>query len=127
MQVIDYTWRDGRFVPISRKSKQENVRFAKGPIPIGWLLACRKAGPDCHLIAADILGRTGSRIDKPAQGWVMATESFGQKLGLSRFRRYRAINGLKTAGLAEVERKPNRAPRVRLVPWKGKNDDGRTN
>jgi hypothetical protein len=118
MKVENYTWRDGKHVLVTHELGQREIRFVLGPLPLGWLIACRKAGPDCHLVAAGILSSTGSQIETKIQKWVAVTELFGQALGLSRFRRYRAINGLEAVGLAEVKRKPNHAPRVRLVPWK---------
>jgi hypothetical protein len=49
-------------------------------------------------------------------------DEFGKRLKLSRDQRRRAVAGLEAAGLIEVERKPNHAPRVRLVPWES--EDG---
>jgi hypothetical protein len=121
MKVENHTWRDGKHVPVTHELGQRGIRFVLGPLPLGWLIACRKAGPDCHLVAAGILSSTGSQIETKIQKLVAVTDLFGQALGLSRFRRYRAINGLEAVGLAEVKRTPNHAPRVRLVPWRETN------
>ncbi|MGE5562413.1 MAG: hypothetical protein ACM3ZV_03805, partial [Bacillota bacterium] len=68
----------------------------------GRLITCRQAGPDCDLIAAGILSSAGNHIEAKNQKWVVASELFGQALGLSRFRRYRAINALEAACLART-------------------------
>ena len=122
MEIETYAWRDGKHVLVTDKLERREIRFVLGPLPLGWLIACRKAGPDCHLVAAGILSSTGRQIETRTQKLVAVTDLFGQALGLSRFRRYQAIHGLEAAGLAEVERKPNRAPLVRLVPWRETND-----
>ena len=121
MEIETYAWRDGKHVLVTDKLQRREIRFVLGPLPLGWLIACRKAGPDCHLVAAGILSSTGRQIETGTQKWVIVSEVFGQALGLSRFRRYRAINGLEAVGLAEVKRTPNHAPRVRLVPWRETN------
>ena len=98
MKVENYTWRNGKHVPISHGLERRKSRFVLGPLPLGWLIACRTAGPDCHLIAAGILSSGGNQIETKNQKWVVATELLGQALGLSRFRRYRAINALAGCG-----------------------------
>lgn len=82
-----------------------------------WAQACDAAGPHCLVIALMLQGITGCRIDGE-QRWATISETFGQRLGLSRHQRTRTINCLEAAGLAEVVREPNHAPRVRLVAWK---------
>ena len=49
MKVEDYTWQNGKHVPISHGLERRKSRFVLGPLPPGWLIACRKAGPDVIL------------------------------------------------------------------------------
>ena len=118
MQEEHYTWRNGKHVRVDGLNVAKIRRFVLGPVPMGWLLACRQAGPDCHLIAALILARTGTQIEAEHQKEVAVSEVFGKELQLSRYRRYRAVDDLAKAGLAVVKRDPNRSPTVRLIPWK---------
>ena len=93
-----------------------------GPIPVGWAIACAAADSNCLILGLIILMKTGSRIARPATDYTVVSEEFGRQAGLSRNQRHRAVNALEAAGLAVVERWPNRAPRVRLKAWDRETD-----
>lgn len=104
-----------RLVRVHKRSKQ--APFTKGPIPTTWVVACRNADINAIYVALEILRATHASIERPSPTWIAVTETFVGQLGLSRYLRNKAVDGLDKAGLAEVERVPNRAPRVRLRAW----------
>jgi hypothetical protein len=109
--------------PVTKRLKAKRKRrFALGPIPWSWWTVCDAAAPHALSIALGILMETCRPIGRPLEEQIVVAEAFGRQLGLSPPQRRRAIAGLEAAGLIEVERKPNHAPRVRLVPWRGKSD-----
>jgi hypothetical protein len=99
-----------------RARKQQ--RFALGPIPLEWWLACKRADPNAIYLALGVLMVTGRNIHHPSGRWTAISETFGQQLDLSRDQRRRALVGLEAAGLMEVGRKSNHAPLARLRPWR---------
>lgn len=94
-------------------------RFAKGPLPLEWWLACLRADPNGLNLALGILWKSKCNVCERAKEPVKVSQEFGNILGLSRYQRLRAIAGLEIAGLIEVKRAPSHAPEVRLIPWKG--------
>jgi hypothetical protein len=103
---------------VTRRRRERTRRFVKGPLPLGWILACSQADANGILLAAAILMRTGRSIVDGDHPEVIVGDAVGKDLGLSRYQRHRAIRGLLAAGLIEANFKANRAPRVRLKPWR---------
>ena len=103
---------------IERLRARKQRRFTLGPIPLEWWLACKRADPNALYLALGVLMVTGSKVHCPGGRWATISETFGQQLELSRDQRRRALAGLEAAGLMDVERKPNHAPRARLRPWR---------
>jgi hypothetical protein len=104
-------------IPLLPKKSKEP--FVLGPIPMGWVEACAASTPCALVIALKVLSLTGARVARPSNEFVAITEVFGKCLGISRFQRYRAIAAMEVAKLVVVERAPKRAPRIRLIAWKG--------
>lgn len=100
-----------------QKGARPGASFVKGPLPTAWISACHKADTNALILALEILHLTGSNIEHPSPVWVKATTTLGRKLGLSRYQRYRAIEALEKAELADVDRQPNCAPKLRMRPW----------
>ena len=97
----------------SRRSPgvRKGERFLKGPIPLAWLeTAARLPGRSLHAGVAlwYAAGLTRS-ISVPL------SNISGQRFGLDRNAKYRALSWLEKAGLIVVERKLGRAPVVTLV------------
>jgi hypothetical protein len=99
------------------KPRKRKISFALGPVPLDWWVACDAAGPHSLSVALAVLSKTGQRLSGSMKRQVAIGDEFGRPLKLSKDQRRRAVAGLEAAGLIEVERRPNHAPRVRLVPW----------
>jgi hypothetical protein len=85
--------------------------FLKGPVPLPWLeLAAKLPGKSLHVGIAVwyAAGLTRSRS-------VSLSNVAGDKFGLDRNAKYRALAWLEGAGLVRVERKLGRAPVVTIV------------
>ena len=93
---------------VPRVAKGE--RFLRGPIPLHWLsIAARLPGKTLHAGLAIWLeaGMRNSAV-------VPLSNVTGQRLGLDRNAKYRALSWLEEAGLITVERKLGRAPIVTI-------------
>jgi hypothetical protein len=108
--------------PAVRRRKRK-APFALGPLPLDWWVACDATGPHSLSVALAVLSKTGQRLSGSMKRQVAIGDEFGKRLKLSRDQRRRAVAGLEAAGLIEVERKPNHAPRVRLLPWRSEDGD----
>lgn len=98
------------------KKRQQKSLFYLGPIAEDWAIACQRAHPAGYLLACAIRTRSTLRSVEP----VTVGQTLSDHLGISRDGRKRALAALEAAGLIQVERKPGRAPRVSLLPWKAK-------
>src|SRR5512132_1417908 len=105
--------------PVTKRLRaKKHEQFALGPIPTRCQNACFTADPVGLHLAMGIIAHQKRRIDHPLQKWVVVGDILGGSLGLSRYQHHHAVDALETAGLVEVERKPNHAPRVKLIPWR---------
>ncbi len=86
-------------------------RFLKGPVPLAWLeAAARLPGKSLHTgvalwYAAGLTRSTTISLSNVA----------GERFGLDRNAKYRALAWLEEAGLVTVERHLGRAPQVTIV------------
>jgi hypothetical protein len=90
---------------------RKGEHFLKGPVPLRWLeAAARLPGRSLHagLALWYIAGLTRS----PS---VPLSNISGDKFGLDRNAKYRALGWLEKAGLVTVERKLGRAPVVTII------------
>lgn len=86
-------------------------RFLKGPIPLVWLeAAARLPGKSLH---AGVALWYAAGLTRSAS--VPLSNVAGDRFGLDRNAKYRALAWLEGAGLVRVERKLGRAPVVTLV------------
>ena len=93
---------------VPRPSRGE--RFLRGPIPLNWLgIAARLPGKALHAALAIWLeaGIRNSAV-------VPLSNVTGQRFGIDRSAKYRALEWLEGAGLITVERKLGRAPIVTI-------------
>lgn len=93
---------------VPRAAKGE--RFLRGPIPLNWLsIAARLPGKALHASLAIWLeaGMRNSAV-------VPLSNITGQRFGLDRNSKYRALSWLEEAGLITVTRKLGRAPIVTI-------------
>jgi hypothetical protein len=93
---------------VPRASKGEH--FLRGPIPLNWLsAAARLPGKALHAGLAIWLeaGMRNSAV-------VPLSNVTGQRFGIDRNAKYRALQWLEGAGLITVERKLGRAPIVTI-------------
>lgn len=85
--------------------------FLKGPVPLRWLqTAARLPGKSLH--AGVALWYVAGLTRSPC---VPLSNIAGDKFGLDRNAKYRALAWLEGAGLVKVERKLGRAPVVTIV------------
>ena len=94
---------------LTRPRKGE--RFLKGPVPLPWLeTAARLPGKSLHTGVAlwYVAGLTRSPT-------VPLSNIAGDRFGLDRNAKYRALEWLEGAGLVRVERKLGRAPLVTIL------------
>ena len=114
-----------RMAPRSKRSRCDvparanlSQGFVKGPIPLPWLkTAARLPGKSMHAGIAlwYVAGLTRSRV-------VPLSNIAGQRFGLDRNAKYRALQWLEGAGLVAVERKLGRAPLVTILEPEGGHD-----
>ena len=93
------------------RSATRGQKFLRGPIPLEWLsAAARLPGKALHTGLAIWL-EAGFRESHT----VPLSNVAGDKFGLDRNSKYRALQWLEQAGLIQVERKLGRAPVVTIV------------
>lgn len=85
--------------------------FLKGPVPLAWLeSAARLPGKSLHI--GVVLWYVSGLTRSPS---VPLSNIAGEKFGLDRNAKYRALAWLEGAGLVRVERKLGRAPVVTIL------------
>jgi hypothetical protein len=100
---------------LRRKLAQRQPRrlFYLGPIYEDWAVACHRAHPAAYLLACAIRVRFTLGEGEP----VLVSQTLGDRLGINRDARKRALAALEATGLVRVERRPGCAPRASVLPW----------
>jgi hypothetical protein len=116
MQMIDsdrlrILLRTGRALTVRRVRLRKGEHFLKDAVPLLWLeTAARLPGRSLHAgIALWCVGGVRRSLSVPLSNIA------GDRFGLSRNAKYRALRWLETAGLISVQRKMGRAPIVTIL------------
>ena len=98
--------------PSLKKTKKQNGRFIKGPIPYSWYTRACCLSSTAGVVAAAIYFLFGLNKEKNP---IALSNIVLKDFGIDRRRKYEALKRLKEAGLIDVDNQPGRSPRIKII------------